>query len=99
MRYTRQLLRAAQDASVATGNAIPAPKYWEPASKAPSPIMHMVIGTGVGLVFAGYYKVRAVDPQSLLSQSGPLICGTNVVHATVRKHMTCRWHTGPGRRR
>lgn len=58
MRYARQLLRAAQDVSIPSGAAMPAPKYWEPASKAPSPMIHLVIGTGVGLVFAGYYKVR-----------------------------------------
>lgn len=51
-------MRAAQDVSIPSGNAIPAPQYWQPASKAPSPMVHMVIGCGIGLVFAGYYKVR-----------------------------------------
>lgn len=57
MRITRQLFRAASDVAVGKGSAIPAPHYFEPASKSPSPIPDLVIGLFVGAVFAGTYKV------------------------------------------
>ena len=60
MQATRQLLRAAGKSVVpgGSGQAIPAPQYFEPASKAPSPNGHILAGIGVGLVFAVTYKVR-----------------------------------------
>ena len=86
MRYARQLLRAAQDVSIPTGNAIPAPKYWEPASKAPSPVLHMVIGCGVGLVFAGYYKVRYFYLRKKLTLGGPVVKGSYIAHTPYQEY-------------
>ena len=58
MRAARQLLRAASDVAVGKGSSIPAPHYFEPASKSPSPMPHLIIGLAVGAAFAGTYKVR-----------------------------------------
>lgn len=57
MRAARQLLRAASDVAVGKGSAIPAPHYFEPASKSPSPMPHLIVGTVIGFIFAGTYKV------------------------------------------
>eukprot|EP00892_Ulva_mutabilis_P012412 jgi/Ulvmu1/9543/UM053_0032.1 len=68
MRITRQLLRAASDVAVGKGSAIPAPHYFEPASKSPSPLPDLVIGTCVGLAFAATYKVAYWNWKKELNQ-------------------------------
>ena len=82
MQATRTLLRAAGQSVVQNSatNSIPAPNYFHPASKAPSPNVHMLIASAIGLSFAVTYKVRAVTLSLPQLQRRWCYIRSNVLH-------------------